>query len=136
MTERRIAEADLIAALPRILEDITANGVTYLVVLGPCDPGRPIMNGMVSQSGEVMFALGRPADLSGVLGLVDPEYGWPYPVQIADITAVGDVAPGYRRHPMLYRGRECMAMSVTWWEYQQLRGRGGEGADPGAAAGG
>jgi hypothetical protein len=128
--ERRIAGTDLIAALPSVLQDIADRGAVYLVSLGQADPARWVLRGLVDPAGEVVFALGRPDDLGRVFGLIDEEYGWPHPVQLADVTRVEDVAPGYHCHPILYRGRECVAMSVSWWEYERVRGLGSADAEP------
>jgi hypothetical protein len=133
MVERCIAGSDLIVALPSVLEGIADRGAVCLVNLGPVDPSAWVINGLVNPKGEVVFALGRPDDLGRVFGLIDPEYGWPHPVQLADVASVEDVAPSYRRHPMLYRGRECVAVSVSWWEYEQVRGHGRPDTELGAA---
>jgi hypothetical protein len=124
VVERRITGADLIPQLQTVIDDITGQGAVYLVNLGSVDPSSPVIRGLVSPAGELVFVLGRPDDLGRVFGLNDEEYGWPAPVQVADVVTVDDVAPGYRRHPVLFRGKECVAMSVSWWEYEQLcRGR-------------
>lgn len=123
--ERRIAGTDLIASLPSVLEDIAERGATYLVSLGPADQAGLVISGLVSPAGEVVFALGRPDDLGRVFELIDdPEYGWPQIVQVDEVRSVEDVAPGYRSHPYLCRGQECVAMSVSWWEYELVRGSG------------
>jgi hypothetical protein len=124
VVERHIAGAELIAALPSVIDDIIRRGAVYLVNLGPVEPSASVISGLVSPMGEVVFALGRPDDLGRVFGLIDEEYGWPDPVQLADVATVGDVVPGYRRHPLLLRGDECVALSVSWWEYEQVRGGG------------
>jgi hypothetical protein len=36
-----------------------------------------------------------------VIGLVDPGYGWPSAVVLADVTSAWDLAPGHRRHPFI-----------------------------------
>jgi hypothetical protein len=128
VVERHIAGAELIAALPSVIDNITSRGAVYLVNLGPVEPSASVISGLVSPAGEVVFALGRPDDLGHVFGMIDEEYGWPDPVQLADVATVGDLTPGYRRHPLLFRGEECVAMSVSWGEYEQVR----RGARPGA----
>lgn len=133
MVENHIDGADLIAALPAVLDDIAARGAVYLVDLGPASQPSAVIRGLVGPEGRVVFALGPPENLGRVFGLIDEEYGWPHPVQVADVVTVGDVAPSYRRHPMLYRGGECVAMSVSWWEYERVGTGAAPDAEPRAA---
>jgi hypothetical protein len=80
-----------------------------------------VIGGLVSPDGEVVFALGPPARLGRVFGLIDEQYGWPHPIQVADVRAAADLMPGWRCHPMLCKGDVCLAMSVGFSEYELLR---------------
>ena len=61
--------------------------------------------------------------LGEVFGLIDAEYGWPHPIPLSDVTTVADLLPGYRRHPMICRGSECLAISISVGEYEILKQR-------------
>jgi hypothetical protein len=69
----------------------------------------------------IVFALGPPHVLGSVFGLIDEEYGWPHPIQVSEVKALSDLMPGYRRHPMIYRDSDCLAISISLAEYELLK---------------
>lgn len=119
MAERSIAGADLIGMLPEVFEEIANNGTVFMVNMGKA-PGPDVIRGLVGAVGEIVFALGPSQVLHRVFGLIDAEYGWPRSIQVSEVGAVSDPMPGYRRHPMIYRGRDCLAMSISLGEYSDL----------------
>lgn len=124
MTERWVAGADLMRMLPEILEEIADRGTVFLVRMGKVPESSGVISGLVSANGEIVFALGSPQALGGVFGLIDEEYGWPHPIQVSDVKTVSDLTPGYRRHPMIYRGRDCLAMCIGFREYELVHRAG------------
>jgi hypothetical protein len=82
-----------------------------------------VISGLVSAANEIVFALGSAHVLGEVFGLIDEEYGWPHPMPISEVKTVSDLMPGYRRHPMIYRGSECLAISISVGEYELLKQR-------------
>jgi hypothetical protein len=121
MVERSISGADLLGQLRAVLEEIAHRDVVFLVHMGRPPESSCVLGGLVSPEGEVVFALGRPATLGRVFGLIDEEYGWPRPIQVADVRAVPDLMPGWRRHPMLFKADDCLALSISFAEYDRLR---------------
>jgi hypothetical protein len=121
VAERSIAGADLMGTLPQVLEQIDHQGTVFLVNMGKVSESSRIISGLLSAAGEIVFALGPAHVIGGVFGLIDEEYGWPHPIQIAEVKTVADLMPGRRRHPMIYRGEDCLAMSISLWEYEQLK---------------
>ena len=107
MAERSITVADLMARLPEVLEEIVNSGSVFLV----------------GDAGGVDFVLGPVDVLWGVCGLIDPEYGWPQTIPVADVKEVGDLAPGHRRHPVLVSGEKPVAMSISPGEYELLKAK-------------
>jgi hypothetical protein len=63
-----------------------------------------------------------------MLGLVDPEYGRPVPVRAEEARSAADLAPCDRRHPVIYCGGRCIAMSTIIAECEMIRA-GLEGSD-------
>ena len=120
MAEQSIAGTDLIRTLPEILEEVAQRGTVFLVSLGQAHESDDVISGLVSATGEIVFALGPPHVLGGVFALIDEEYGWPHPVQVSDLKAVSDLMPSHRRHPLIYRGSDCLAMSIGLREYELL----------------
>jgi hypothetical protein len=123
MVERSIAGADLMRMLPEILEEVAQHGTVFLVSLGKASESDLVISGLVSATNEIVFALGSPDILGEVFGLIDAEYGWPHPIPISEVKTVSDLMPGYRRHPMIYNGSDCLAMSISWGEYELLKKR-------------
>lgn len=123
MAERSIAEADLMGKLPEVLEEIAQRGTVFLVNMGNVPASSLAISGLVSAAGEVVFALGPPQILGGVFGLIDEEYGWPHPIQVSEVKAVSDLMPGHRWHPVIYRGNDCLVMSISLEEYELLKGK-------------
>jgi hypothetical protein len=121
MAERSIAGADLMGALSEVLEEVADRGTVFLVSMGNAPESGGVISGLVSAAGEVVFALGPPQLLGGVFGLIDEEYGWPHPVQVSELRTVSDLMPGYRRHPVIYRGTDCLAISISLGEYELLK---------------
>lgn len=125
MLERAITGAELMRTLPEILEDIAQRGTVFLVHMGDAADAGSVIGGLVSATNEIVFALGAPHMLGEVFGLINAEYGWPYFIPISDVKTVSDLIPGYRRHPMIYRGNECLALSISVGEYEILKHRSG-----------
>jgi hypothetical protein len=123
VNERRISGADLLATFPAILEELSQGTTVFLVDMTAEPPPTSVIAGLVSSSGEIVFALGPPDALGGVFALIDKEYGWPEPIQAADVRSAADLMPSYRRHPMLHRGADCLALSISLSEYELLRHR-------------
>jgi hypothetical protein len=120
MIERSIAGADLMRLLPEVLEEITQRGVVFLVSMGKATEAG-VISGLVSATNEIVFVLGSPYVLGEVFGLIDAEYGWPHLIGLSEVKTVSDLMPGYRRHPMLYRGSECLTISISLGEYDILK---------------
>src|SRR5689334_3300456 len=108
VTERHIAGADLLRMLPEILEKIAQHGSVFLVSMGQAPERSGLIGGLVSAAGEIVFALGPAQVLGEVFGLIDAEYGWPRLIAVSEVKSVSDLMPGYRRHPMIYHGSECL----------------------------
>jgi hypothetical protein len=123
MNERRISGTDLLATFPAVLEQLAEGATVFLVDMTAELTSVSAISGLVGPSGEIVFALGPAAVLGGVFALIDQEYGWPEPVQAADVRAATDLMPEYRRHPVLYRGTDCLAMSIGIREYELLQSR-------------
>jgi hypothetical protein len=121
MVERSISGADLLGQLPAVLAEIAHRDVVFLVHMGRPPESRCLISGLVGPDGEVVFALGPPDPLGRVFGLIDEEYGWPRPIQVADVRAVADLMPGRRDHPLVFRGDDCLALSISIAEYHRLR---------------
>ena len=120
MAERSIAGTDLLQTLPEVFAEIVQRGTVFLVSMGQALEAGDVISGLVSATGEIVFALGSPHVLGAVFALIDEEYGWPYPVQVSDVKAVSDLMPTHRRHPLIYRGSDCLAMSISLGEYELL----------------
>ena len=102
-TERFIDAAVLMQSLDDILDDISRNGVVYIVMP------------------DADFVIG-PENICGrVLGLVDPEYGWPFPIEVKNIKSVSDIVPRWRGHPFICRNGVCLAVSIQMTEYEQIK---------------
>jgi hypothetical protein len=121
MVERSISGADLLGQLSAVFGAIAHQDVVFLVHMGRPPESRCITNGLVGPDGDVVFTLGPPETLGRVFGLIDDEYGWPRPIQVADVRAVGDLMPGRRSHPLLFQGDDCRALSISIAEYNRLR---------------
>jgi hypothetical protein len=121
VVERSIAGNDLMPILPEVLEEIVQCGTVFLVSMGKASEAGVVISGLVSPTNEVVFALGPPHLLGEVFGLIDQEYGWPHPVHVSELKAVTDLMPGYRRHPLIYRESDCLAMSISLREYELLK---------------
>jgi len=96
--ERRIAADELLPRLTEVLDGLRA-GAVYRVM----------------EAAEVSFVLGPPSRCGGVLGLVDPEYGWPVDVEIDQVRSVADLRPGPRAHPFVRDGETCVAVAIRPW---------------------
>ena len=123
MAERSIAGTDLMRMLGEVLEEIAQRGTVFLVRMGQALESGDVISGLVSATGEIVFALGPPHVLGRVFALIDEEYGWPHPIQVSDVKAVSDLMPTHRRHPLIYRGNDCLAISISLGEYQLLKQR-------------
>jgi hypothetical protein len=116
-----ITGADLIATLPTGLDDIVRTGNVYLVNMGKGREAGPVISGLVNPAGEVIFVFGPPAVLGKAFALVDDcEYGWPRLLEATEVRAAQDLMPGHRDHPVLRRGNELLAMSISLAEYELL----------------
>jgi hypothetical protein len=109
--------------LPEVLEEIARRGAVFLVNMGQAAESSGVISGLVSATSEIVFALGPPQVLGKVFGLIDEEYGWPHPVQVSEVKAVTVLMPGYRRHPLICRGSDCLAISIGVGEYELLKQR-------------
>jgi hypothetical protein len=120
--ERSISATVLTGRIGEIVEDIRRNNVVFLVDMGPKPDDQLLPDAMVDGDGHVRFAFGLP-NACCAIGLVDPEYGWPCEVRVEDARTAVDIAPGYRRHPMLMLDGECVAASVMIGEYRMIRAK-------------
>jgi hypothetical protein len=107
--ERRITSSALMADLDNVLEHIAQCPTAFIVELDT-----PTFRG------DREFVLGPAAVCGAVLGLVDSEYGWPHPVEAREVEDVMELAPGYRRHPFIYRNGECLAVGIQMSEYKDI----------------
>lgn len=123
MIERSITGSELMKMLLEILEGITQRGTVFLVHMGNAADAGGIISGLVSATNEIVFAFGAPHMLGEVFGLIDAEYSWPHPIPLAEVTTVSDLLPGYRRHPMIERGGECLAIGISVGGYELLKQR-------------
>jgi hypothetical protein len=117
--ERKITGADLMRMLSGVLEEITRHNTVYVVNVGKTTDYPLAIQGLVTPEGDVGFALGSSM-FGNVFQLIDEEYGWPEHIDISEIRDVTDLMPGYRRHPVVCRNRECLAMSISIAEYNLL----------------
>ena len=106
--------ADLRAALAEIATD----GTVFLVSLEG-----------TTALGDDGFVLGPVSVCGNVLGLVDPEYGWPVGVKAEDVTDVMDLAPGHRRHPFISLDGTCVAAGIQTSEYAEIKRRIDDASD-------
>ena len=120
MAERSITATDLLRMLPEVLAEVAQRGTVFLVSMGQALASDNVISSLVSATGEIVFVLGPPHVLGAVFALIDEEYGWPHPVQVSDVKAVSDLMPRHRRHPLIYRGSDCLAMSIGLREYELL----------------
>jgi hypothetical protein len=109
-SEKRITAADLMSQLEAILEDISQRATVYIVEIEG-----------TNWRGHHEFVLGPPSVCGDVVGLVDEEYGWPALVMAADISHISHLAPAYRRHPFIYRDKQCLAVGIQMSEYEQIK---------------
>jgi hypothetical protein len=132
MVERVISAADLEATLPAVLDEISQRGTVFLVHMGQAEQTPGVISGLVSGASEVVFALGPAEVLGKVFGLIDEEYGWPRPISVAAVKTAWDLMPRHRCHPVLCRGDQAVAMSISIEEYDLIvsrtsSGPGGDG---------
>jgi hypothetical protein len=92
MVERSISGADLLGQLPAVIAEIAHRDVVFLVHMGRPPHSRWLISGLVGPDGDVVFALGPSETLGRVFGLIDDEYGWPRPIQVADVRAIADLS--------------------------------------------
>lgn len=120
-TERSIPAAELTGRLDEVLEEIRRSGVIYLIDLGPATEEPFVPYGMVDRDDHIRFVL-VPCDVCRAAGPWDDlEYGWPYVVRAEDVRTAADLAPGYRRHPMIFREGKYVAASVMIGEYEAIK---------------
>jgi hypothetical protein len=110
LVEKGILAEELLACLRPVLEEIERDGVVYFVVSYDAESG-----------GASTFVLGPERICGHVLGLVDPEYGWPVYIQIEEIHTVSTLARGPRRHPFICDGNRCLAVGVSVDEYAAIK---------------
>lgn len=87
---------------------------------------------LVDMSTKNRFVLLPPVIGQNILGLMDEEYGWPSYVSLAEVKSLGDIQPGYRRHPFIVRvdtdGKQTvLAVAVTTREYSRILDKLSEG---------
>jgi hypothetical protein len=114
MREKRVDASALMADLCAALEEIAECQTVFIVALDA-----PTFRG------DYDFALGPESVCGLVLGLVDPEYGWPKRVDAEHVEDVMALAPGYRRHPFIYHRGECVAVGIQVGEYEEIKERRG-----------
>jgi hypothetical protein len=112
MREKRVDSSALMADLCSALEEIAQCQTVFIVALDA-----PTFRG------DHEFVLGPESVCRPVLGLVDPEYGWPKRVDAEQVDDVMALAPGYRRHPFIYHGGKCVAVGIHVCEYEEIRKR-------------
>jgi len=122
LREKTISGSELMPRLSEILDEIHSHGAVYVVHAHVCDINVDPAEG-IDESGQGSFVLGPPDVCGGVVGLVDPEYGWPHVIDVGDVNTLNDIMPGYRLHPFLHRGSTCLAISITIHEYEMIRKR-------------
>jgi hypothetical protein len=105
--EKPIDAADLMRRVEHVLDEIYHDCVVYLVRVAV----------------DNTFVLGPEKICGRVLGLVDPEYGWPECVEVKDIKNVRDIAPGPRRHPFICRSGVCLAVGIRIDEYESIKSK-------------
>ena len=121
VVERQISAAELLSTLPAVIQEIVEGQTVFVVNLGQAHEHGLVIGSLVSPQDEIVFVFGPPEVLGQVFGLIDEEYGWPREIQISDIRSVEDLTPSHRCHPIICRGRECLAMSIGWGEYELLK---------------
>jgi hypothetical protein len=83
----------------------------------------------------MVFVLGPPQTLGVVFGLIDEECGWPHPIQLSEVKTLSDLMPSHRRHPVIWRGADWLAISINLGEYELVKrnravaDEGGDAAD-------
>ena len=98
--------------LKSVLESIANENIVFTVNLDSPD-----------WFGSKEFILGPPEICGNVLGLVDPEYGWPVMVDLNSVTSIRELAPSHRRHPFVYLNGECVAVGIQMTEYAEIKAR-------------
>lgn len=101
-----IDAATLLAHLPEHLDAIEEHGIVYRVHVE-----------QQNWRGDTTFILGPPEICGAALGLIDPEYGWPFQVAAETTTSVAELAPRHRRHPVVTLGGRAVAMGIQEVEY-------------------
>jgi hypothetical protein len=107
--EKSIDAADLMQNLEQVLDEIHREGIVYI-----------IKTEEHNWRSDDRFVLGPERICGRVAGLIDVEYGWPVYTPIERIQSVWDMAPGYRRHPFIYRGEVCLAVGIQACEYEMI----------------
>ena len=110
MQEKRIRSSDLMADLHAALEEIAHHQTVFIIALDKPTSG-----------GDIEFVLGPESVCGSVLGLIDPEYGWPQRVDAETVDNVMALAPGHRRHPFIYQNGECVAVGIQTCEYEEIK---------------
>jgi hypothetical protein len=123
VAERSITGQELLGALLEVIVEIVQRGTVFLVSRGNALESSGLIGGLVNGPGEILFVLGPVQTLGRVFGLIDEEYGWPYPIQLSEVEALSDLTPDHRRHPMIWCGNDCLAMCISLGEYELLKGK-------------
>src|SRR4051812_44930393 len=93
---------DLVRKLPEVLDGVVRNGDIWEL--------------QTSTSKET-YILGPPSLCSHVLGLVDPEYGWPIKVQLDSQVDATQLQPRNRYHPVLCQRQREVAWVIRKCEF-------------------
>jgi len=121
ITEKQIDADALLGSLDAIVRDLETNSVVYLVRMHTEDTDL-VIGGMIDAEGTVGFAIVPLGATLREVEDVDPEYGWPVRVDLNEVESAMDLAPGYRRHPLLHRGSgPPFAISLGLAEYEERR---------------
>lgn len=118
MPEKRMSSGALMADLLTELEEIEQHQTVLFVELE-----EPTFRG------DREFVLGPESICGSVLGLVDPEYGWPERVEAEKVNDVMELAPGPRRHPFIFHRGKCVAVGIQMDEYEDIKKKSGGGND-------
>ncbi|MEM6777839.1 MAG: hypothetical protein AAF670_09285 [Planctomycetota bacterium] len=66
------------------------------------------------------FVIAPPSIGQQVFGLLDEEYGWPYPMDVSELDTPEDLVPGGRRHPVLEQNGCVIAVCISAEEFNLI----------------
>ena len=110
--EKHINGRDVMSVLSSVLDEIVRDGTVFIV-----ETEEP------NWRGDSAFVLGPESVCGAVLGLIDPEYGWPKKIDMEHVGSIAELAPSHRQHPFVYRNDTCVAVSIQVSEYEMIKKR-------------